>query len=42
MGTARAALAGQTMKAMGYTNVVYMAPGFNSWKEENLPFVTPS
>ena len=25
---------------MGYTNVVYMAPGFNAWKEENLQVIT--
>lgn len=42
MGTGRAALSGQTLKSMGYTNVFYMAPGFNGWKDENLPFVTPS
>lgn len=42
MGTGRAALAGQTLKAMGYTNVSYMAPGFNGWKDANLPFVVPS
>jgi len=41
MGTGRGALSGQTLKAMGYTNVSYMAPGFNGWKSENLPFVTP-
>ena len=42
MGTGRAALSGQTLKAMGYTNVSYMAPGFNGWKEAGLPVVTPS
>ena len=29
------------LKAMGYTNVTYMAPGFNGWKEEDLPIVIP-
>ncbi|MCH7626580.1 MAG: hypothetical protein IIC83_11705 [Chloroflexi bacterium] len=42
MGTGRAALAGQTLKAMGYTNVAYMSPGFNGWKEADLPFVIPA
>ena len=41
MGTGRAALSGQTLKAMGYTNVVYMAPGFNGWTEADLPIVIP-
>ena len=41
MGTARAALSGQTLKAMGYTNVAYMAPGYNGWTEEDLPTVIP-
>ncbi len=41
MGTARAALSGQTLEAMGYTNVTYMASGFNGWKEEDLPVVIP-
>jgi len=26
---------------MGYTNVTCMAPGFNGWKEEDLPIVIP-
>ena len=42
MGTGRAALSGQTLKAMGYTNVSYMAPGYNAWKEANLPVVIPN
>jgi rhodanese-related sulfurtransferase len=41
MGTARAALSGQTLKAMGYTNVSYMAPGYNGWTEADLPVVKP-
>jgi rhodanese-related sulfurtransferase len=41
MGTGRAALSGQTLKAMGYTNVQYMAPGFNGWKDAKLPFINP-
>ena len=41
-GTARSALAGQTLKAMGYTNVSYMNPGFSGWKEQGMPFETPS
>jgi len=41
MLTARAALSGQTLKAMGYTNVSYMTPGYRGWKEANLPVVTP-
>ena len=40
-GTGRSALAGQTLKAMGYTNVSYMDPGFSGWKEQGLPFVIP-
>ena len=40
-GQGRAALSGQTLKAMGYTNVAYMAPGFNGWTEEDLPIVIP-
>jgi rhodanese-related sulfurtransferase len=37
MGEARAALAGQTLKQLGYTNVSYLAGGFNEWRDSGLP-----
>jgi rhodanese-related sulfurtransferase len=35
-GEARAALAGQTLREMGYTNVCYLSGGFNDWKASEL------
>jgi rhodanese-related sulfurtransferase len=37
----RAALAGQTLLAMGYTNVRYLSGGFNDWKAAGLPVEKP-
>jgi rhodanese-related sulfurtransferase len=37
MGEARAALAGQTLQQLGYTNVSYLAGGFKEWSESGLP-----
>jgi rhodanese-related sulfurtransferase len=33
----RSALAAQTLKQMGYTNVAHMDGGMKAWKENNLP-----
>lgn len=35
----RAALAGATLKALGYTNVANVLGGFTAWKEAGLPVV---
>jgi rhodanese-related sulfurtransferase len=37
MGEARAALAGQTLRQMGFTNVRYLTGGFNAWRDAGLP-----
>ena len=34
---ARAALAGQTLKTLGYENVANLEGGFSAWKGEGLP-----
>jgi rhodanese-related sulfurtransferase len=36
-GGSRSALAADNLQKMGYTNVVSMAGGFKSWKEQGLP-----
>jgi len=33
----RSLLAAQTLRSMGYTNVVSMAGGFNEWSKQGLP-----
>lgn len=33
----RSLLAAQTLKAMGYTDVVSMADGFNVWSKQGFP-----
>ena len=33
----RSMLAAQTLKSMGYTNVVNMAGGFNEWSKQGFP-----
>jgi len=33
----RSILAAQTLKSMGYTNVVNMAGGFNEWSKQGFP-----
>lgn len=40
-GGNRSALATQTLKQMGYTNVRHMAGGFTGWKEAGLSVVQP-
>ncbi len=40
-GGTRSVFAAQTLGALGYTDVVSMAGGFNQWKNEGRPFVTP-
>ncbi len=37
----RSLLAANTLRAMGYTNVRSLRGGFNSWKDQGLPFKTP-
>ena len=37
MGGGRAALAAQTLKQLGYTNVVSIEGGFEGWKNAGLP-----
>ena len=41
-GGMRSAFAAETMKELGYTNVVSMAGGFGQWKNENHPWITPA
>ena len=36
-GGSRSALAADNLQKMGYTNVVSMAGGFKSWKDQGLP-----
>jgi len=40
-GGIRSLFAGQTLAAMGYTNVSSMSGGFHAWKGAGLDFVTP-
>src|SRR5215472_6421539 len=40
-GGTRSALAAKTLQDLGYTNVYSMRGGFNEWKNNGLPFVTP-
>jgi len=40
-GGARSAFAAQTLAAMGYTNAVSMAGGFNKWKDDGHSWVVP-
>ena len=37
----RSLLAGKTLRAMGYTDVVSLQGGFNAWKDQGLPFTVP-
>jgi molybdopterin/thiamine biosynthesis adenylyltransferase/rhodanese-related sulfurtransferase len=37
----RSAFAAKTLQDLGYTDVVSMAGGFNKWKDEGRPWVTP-
>jgi molybdopterin/thiamine biosynthesis adenylyltransferase/rhodanese-related sulfurtransferase len=40
-GGVRSLMAGQTLKQMGYKNVISMAGGYGQWKGSGLPFVQP-
>ncbi len=40
-GGTRSALAAKALQDLGYTDVVSMAGGFNSWKDEGLPWGVP-
>src|SRR5262245_58036905 len=40
-GGVRSALAAKTLQEMGYADVYSMRGGFNEWKNNGLPFVTP-
>jgi molybdopterin/thiamine biosynthesis adenylyltransferase/rhodanese-related sulfurtransferase len=40
-GGVRSAFAAKTLADLGYTNVCSMAGGFNRWKDEGRPWVTP-
>src|SRR3989442_3408939 len=40
-GGVRSALAAKTLQDLGYTDVYSMRGGFNEWKNNGLPFVTP-
>jgi molybdopterin/thiamine biosynthesis adenylyltransferase/rhodanese-related sulfurtransferase len=40
-GGIRSLFAGQTLQAMGYTDVASMSGGFQAWKSEGRPFATP-
>src|SRR3989475_7491072 len=40
-GGVRSALAAKTLQDLGYSNVYSMRGGFNEWKNNGLPFVTP-
>src|SRR6266480_2202731 len=40
-GGTRSALAAKTLQDLGYTDVYSMRGGFNEWKNNGLPFVTP-
>lgn len=37
----RSLLAGKTLRAMGYADVVSLQGGFNAWKDQGLPFNVP-
>ncbi len=41
-GGVRSLFAGQTLRAMGYEDVVSMAGGFQEWKARGLPWTQPS
>jgi sulfur-carrier protein adenylyltransferase/sulfurtransferase len=41
-GGARSAFAAKTLGELGYTDVVSMAGGFNRWKGEDRPWITPA
>lgn len=40
-GGVRSALAAKTLKDLGYSDVYSMIGGFNEWKNNGMPFVTP-
>src|SRR3989440_2724933 len=40
-GGTRSALAAKTLQDLGYTDVYSMRGGFNEWKNNGMPFVTP-
>ncbi len=40
-GGVRSVFAGQTLKALGYTNPISMSGGFQSWKSAGLPWTAP-
>jgi len=40
-GGTRSALAAKALQDLGYTDVVSMAGGFNKWKDEGRPWITP-
>jgi molybdopterin/thiamine biosynthesis adenylyltransferase/rhodanese-related sulfurtransferase len=40
-GGTRSALAAKTLQDLGYTDVYSMAGGFNAWKNNGFPFITP-
>ena len=40
-GGVRSALAAKTLQDLGYTDVYSMRGGFNEWKNNGFPFVTP-
>jgi molybdopterin/thiamine biosynthesis adenylyltransferase/rhodanese-related sulfurtransferase len=40
-GGVRSALAAKTLQDLGYTQVYSMRGGFNEWKNNGMPFVTP-
>jgi molybdopterin/thiamine biosynthesis adenylyltransferase/rhodanese-related sulfurtransferase len=40
-GGVRSALAAKTLQDLGYTDVYSMRGGFNEWKNNGMPFVTP-
>jgi rhodanese-related sulfurtransferase len=41
-GEGRGAMAAQRLREMGYTNVSYLAGGFNDWKAKELPIERPT
>ena len=41
-GGTRSAFAAKTLAELGYTDVVSVVGGFNRWKDENRPWVTPA
>ncbi len=40
-GGVRSYAAAETMRTLGYADPISLAPGFNGWKQANLPWTTP-